>query len=364
MKLTNAKIVLNDRIMPGSMVIDNGKIAHVTTDELLDGIDCKGCFVGPGFIDTHCHGGDDKWFFDDSAAAANFHLQYGTTSMLASLWRNAAKDGLVTAVTKVAETIQSGQAPNLIGIHMEGPYIDKDFGSDGGTAHPIDAHEYREIIKASKGFIKHWTLDPLQKGAKAFAQVCFGKDIKLSICYSKAPPSEIENFAKFGLIIGNHIMCATGKPPTKFAGTIESGSDEYVLANERMYAELICDSLGAHVRHENVLITYKCKGPDKIILVTDYCADGDTMDSDVNIINGELYGSKLTMNTACRNMQAHTGASVPEIFRMASRTAASALGLTGVGAIEKGFIADLVICDDKFNIRGVAKNGQLVHSKL
>ena len=250
MKLTNAKIVLNDRIMPGSMVIENGKIAYVTTDELVGGIDCAGCFVGPGFIDTHCHGGDDKWFFDDPAAAANFHLQYGTTSMLASLWRNATSVGLISAVTKVVETIESGQSPNLLGIHMEGPYIDKDFGSEGGTAHPIDANEYRAIINAAQGYIKHWTFDPLQKGAKAFAQVCFGKDIKLSICYSKAAPGDIENFAKFGLSIGNHIMCATGKPPTKFAGTIESGSDEYVLSSDHMYAELICDSLGAHVRHD------------------------------------------------------------------------------------------------------------------
>ncbi|MBT3320463.1 MAG: amidohydrolase family protein [Clostridia bacterium] len=364
MKLSNAKIVLKDRIMSGSMVIENGKIALVTTDELSDGFDCAGCFVGPGFIDTHCHGGDDKWFFDDPAAAANFHLQYGTTSMLASLWRNAASGGLISAVTKVVKAIESVQVPNLIGIHMEGPYIDKDFGSEGGTAHPIDANEYRAIIKATKGFIKHWTFDPLQKGAKAFAQVCFGKDIKLSICYSKATPGDIENFAKFGLNIGNHIMCATGKPPTKFAGTIESGSDEYVLANDDMYAELICDSLGAHVRHENVVITYKCKGADKTILVTDYCADGDTLGSDVNIINGELYGSKLTMNTACRNMRAHTGASMPEIFRMASTTAASALGLTDIGAIEKGFVADLVICDEDFNIHGVVKNGELVLNNL
>ena len=55
-------------------------------------------------------------------------------------------------------------------------------------------------------------------------------------------------------------MCGSGKPKTKFGGTVEAGTDEYVLANDDMYAELICDSMGAHVRHENIVITYKCKG--------------------------------------------------------------------------------------------------------
>ena len=153
-------------------------------------------------------------------------------------------------------------------------------------------------------------------------------------------------------------MCGSGKPQTKFGGTAEAGSDEYVLANDDMYAELICDSLCAHVRHENIVITYKCKGAGGIILVTDYCADGETLGSDVNIINGELYGSKLTMDAACRNFAKHTGESVPQVFRAASTTAAEFLGLKRTGSISKGYAADLVVCDGDFNVFGVIKKGE------
>ena len=159
-------------------------------------------------------------------------------------------------------------------------------------------------------------------------------------------------------------MCASGKPDTKFEGTVEAGSAEYALANDGMYAELICDSMGAHVRHENIVIAYKCKGPGGIMLVTDYCPEGNTLGSDVNIINGELYGSRLTMDIACRNMRKHTGASVPELFSMASTTAANALGLEDVGSIEEGKTADLVICDGDFNIFGVIKDGEFAVNKL
>lgn len=100
------------------------------------------------------------------------------------------------------------------------------------------------------------------------------------------------------------------------------------------------------------------------MLVTDYCADGDTLGSDVNILGGELYGSKLTMNVACRNMQMHISTSMQEIFSMAATTPAIALGLKNVGAIKKGYAADLVICDSEFNVFGVIKNGEFVLNKL
>ena len=83
MILTNAKIVLRNRIVHGSLHIEGGSIVKVS-DSLAEGIDCGGLFVGPGFIDTHCHGGDDVWFFEDPAKAAGFHLKHGTTAMLAS----------------------------------------------------------------------------------------------------------------------------------------------------------------------------------------------------------------------------------------------------------------------------------------
>jgi len=231
MILSKAKIILKNEIVEGSIVIEEGVIARITTDNLT-GIDCKGLFVGPGFIDTHCHGGDNKWFFNNPAKAAGFHLKHGTTSMLASLWRNAAHNGIENAVTRIVKMIVSGSAPNLIGIHMEGPYIDKDYGSEGGKSHDIDKREYLSIIKAAKGYIKQWTFDPLQEGAEEFAKVCLENGIKLGICYSKAAPKEIVQFAKYGLHIGNHIMCGTGKPMTRYTGTIESGSDEFVQARE------------------------------------------------------------------------------------------------------------------------------------
>ena len=51
--ITNAKIVMPDRILNGSVVIENGKIEKITSDKIEGDniIDAKGKFLLPGLID-------------------------------------------------------------------------------------------------------------------------------------------------------------------------------------------------------------------------------------------------------------------------------------------------------------------------
>ena len=47
MILTNVNIVLRNRIIFGSLHIENGKIVNIS-DSAAEGIDCGGLFAGPG----------------------------------------------------------------------------------------------------------------------------------------------------------------------------------------------------------------------------------------------------------------------------------------------------------------------------
>ena len=128
-----------------------------------------------------------------------------------------------------------------------------------------------------------------------------------------------------------------------------------------MIAEVIADSLGGHVRPTYLQLIYKCKGADKIALVSDCCAGGETMGSDVNVINGELYGSQLTLSVAIRNMRKHTGAPVCDLIKMVTSTPAKAIGLYHErGSIEPGKIADLVVLDEELNVKGVILEGKFI----
>ena len=142
---------------------------------------------------------------------------------------------------------------------------------------------------------------------------------------------------------------------------------EVVNFREEIYAEQICDSRGIHVDPYMLRLVRKIKGDDRIILITDaYAADGpippgyDGVD-DINFDHsGEIAGSKLTLNVACRNYMKHTGASVADVFKMASENPARALHLTDRGRIAAGLRADLVITDYRMDVKHVLLGGEVL----
>jgi len=67
------------------------------------------------------------------------------------------------------------------------------------------------------------------------------------------------------------------------------------------------------------------------------------------------------MNKACRNVMKHTGCSIVDAFRMASRNPARVLGMdSDIGTIEVGKKANLVFVDESFNIQRVMLEGKMV----
>ena len=76
---------------------------------------------------------------------------------------------------------------------------------------------------------------------------------------------------------------------------------------------------------------------------------------------GGLAGSRMTMNKACRNIMSSTNCGITQAFLMASANPAKALGLYDeIGSIDIGKKADLVFVDDKFNIKNVMFEGNLI----
>ena len=54
---TNAKLVLPDRIVPGSLIEEDGLITDVLPNVMLgNAVDLGGLYLAPGFIEMHTHG--------------------------------------------------------------------------------------------------------------------------------------------------------------------------------------------------------------------------------------------------------------------------------------------------------------------
>ena len=101
----------------------------------------------------------------------------------------------------------------------------------------------------------------------------------------------------------------------------------------------------------------KIKGKDKIILISDaFVADGPPIPGceeafDINFDHsGEIAGSRMTLDIACRNMMLHTGCSLCDVFKYASFNPSKLLSMHSKGVIKKGNDADIVIVDHKFNV--------------
>ncbi|MEN9293221.1 MAG: hypothetical protein RL288_1017, partial [Actinomycetota bacterium] len=97
-----------------SFQVENGLISAIDFGQASDAIVLEGV-VTPGFVDIHCHGGGG---FDSSidARAGEFHLKFGTTTMLASF----VSEHINSIVTKLEKLTLNR---NVIGVHLEGPYI-------------------------------------------------------------------------------------------------------------------------------------------------------------------------------------------------------------------------------------------------
>ena len=106
----------------------------------------------------------------------------------------------------------------------------------------------------------------------------------------------------------------------------------------------MCDYGVAHVHPSLMKIAFKCKGPEKLSLITDAMvaaglppseytmADGQRIITSaqkdvVRLANGSLCGSALSMSGVLRNFMKHTGLSLETALVMVSEAPACAVGL-------------------------------------
>lgn len=377
------KAIINARVVTPNEIIDDGyilleedrikKVGSLKNDKIpqnADIIDAGGLYVGPGFVDIHCHGGGQYWCHTHPEEMAKHHLQHGTTSLVCTIYKTVGFEGTINGIELIKKAYNEKRPGNIIGIHLEGPYLSPRYGAaTAGEIKPVPA-EYNAYIEHSEGLLRQWTFSPEMDGLDDFVETAVKHKIPLAIGHSEAGPEEVAKYVQKGVSIVTHLMDATGCSitPTRFAGTREPTFDECVMIHN-LFTEIIPDSKGVHVRPVMLKLIVKTMGYDHVMIVTDACAGDDTTSDeypqedmksarDLNIVNGELYGSRLTMDEACKNMKQHIGCGMIEIFKMGAKNPAEAIKmLDEIGTIEEGKRANIVIVDEDFNVHSVLLDG-------
>ena len=375
--IINATLVMRDHFIPdGCIFVEDGKITYFgemrKTNIPADAevIDALGAYVGPGFVDIHTHSDGTVFFQDDPVRASQHHLKHGTTSLLPALYYSMDTAGYLDAISVLREAMEKPECANIAGLYMEGPYLNTKFGCDR-ESNPwkdgVNKAKHQPIIDAAWDLARVWALAPERDNIMDFVLDVKAKNpaAAFAVAHSEASPQQIEALIPYGLRIGTHHTNATGDRPM-YPECRGVCVDETVNYNDSIFAELICDSRGIHVDPYMLRLVRKIKGDDRIILISDaYACDGPIPEGydDVDDINfdhaGEIAGSKMTLDIACRNMIKHTGASIVDVFKFASYNPAIAVGLFDRGEIAVGKRADLVFVDYKMKVQQVMMNGEL-----
>ena len=352
------QLVLPDRLVPdGALVVRDGVIAFSGREKdapagSLEGARRIDGLIAPGFVDIHCHAGTVAYCHIEQEETARHHLEHGTTGMLMTMYRNIPHDVILATCDKIKALMPKYR--NILGVHLEGPYLNMKYGSGDAPYEPIDPVKYKEL--ADTGLVRQWTCAPELEGTEEFIRYITSRSITAAIGHSEADAVDVIRAEKAGATLVTHLFDATGKKhdPPQFAGTIEVSFNVATLIRDNFMYEIICDRNGVHVRPELVELAIKCVGVDRIVGITD-CCSGDPAESDINVVDGELTGSKLTMDRAAQNFYA-LGLTVPEVFRVCSLNGAKAIQMDDrIGSLEAGKQADVLILDSALNLKEVLK---------
>lgn len=375
--IINATIVMKDYLIPdGVILIDDGiikkfgKSRNVSIPKNAEIIDANGHYVGPGLIDIHTHAQDNEWIFENPKHTSSHMFLHGVTGVLPALYNNLNKDAYLKAVEDILSSNENGDFDNFLGFYMEGPYLSPNFGCERDKnvwKDAIKREDYIEIVDKVKDTAKVWCIAPEREGIEEFVKDVKEKipNVVFAVAHSEATPEQVEKYIPWGLKIATHHTNATG--------TIEHYSecrgvcvDEAVNYNKEIYAEIISDRMGIHVVPYMQRLVRKIKGDDRIILISDqFVCDGPIPEgfedaTDIHFDNsGEIAGSGLTLDVACYNFMIHTGCSICDAFRFGSLNPARALNLAGLGYIDEGNTANLIIVDDKFNVKKTIFKGEI-----
>ncbi len=379
--IVNATLVLRDHYLPDAVILMEdgcikafGESSEITVPEGTELIDAGGLFVGPGLVDIHTHAGGDHSFLRDIPGACQEHLKGGTTSVLATYGYRNSQANMILGLDRAREAMENDpRCANLAGVYMEGPYLNSNFGAgkdDLPWNKPINREDYLPVLKAGKDLVRVYATAPERENLLSF--ILDAKEIDPNVVFtvghSEATPEQVERLIPYGLCLGTHHTNATGTI-VKYPECRGCCVDEAVNYNDRIYAELICDSHGIHVAPYMLRLIRKVKGDDRIVLITDATAAIKEEGRQTGLYEGvddinfdfqeEISGTRMRLNQACRNMMKHTGASLVDVFKFASYNPAQAVRLTDRGEIAEGKRADLILVDHLMNVKTVLIKGRI-----
>ena len=373
--IVGGKIILKDRIVENSVLLYSNVIEGIVSSDAIpqntEIIDAKGGYVSPGLIDLHIHGYLGKDVCDgeeesirtiSEGIVKNGITGYLPTTMTVDM--KVIKKSL-EVIRNLKDESKDWNGSTILGCHAEGPFISM---SKKGAQNP----EY--ILKPDADFVKEYSdvikiisLEP-EEDTEDFSEIrkiCCDTDVVVSMGHTSADYETAMESTKNGVKHATHLFNAMTPLAHRAPGVVTAA------LNSNVSCELIVDTF--HVSTALYDILWKLKGR-KLCFITDclpagglpygeYTLGGTKIvyrDIVCRLEDGTVAGSVLPLNRGVWNV--YTNSSIPlwECVNCASLNPATTIGLeSSKGSLEVGKDADIIICDNDFNVQKTIIGGEI-----
>lgn len=376
----NARIVSPDIEIPnGSLLIEDGLISAVleagsampAADSVID---AGGRLAMPGFIDIHAHGADHHDVCDASLEAIRHiawrKLQEGVTSWLPTTLTQP-RERLLEVAAECAKYAANPEFCKTPGLHVEGPFINvKNAGAQNPQfVRPPDLAELKAIHDIAPALIV--SIAPDVEGALEVIRGARELGIRSSAAHTSSTAAQVFAAKAAGLTHLTHFGNAMTPLHHREIGVVGAG-----LLDDDLMIELICDTI--HLCPDMLRVVFKVVPVERLMMITDSMAaswigSGETSLGGLPVVlrdgaarlkdGGALAGSALRFNEGLRIIAGLIPLPLHQIVKATSWNQARSLGLVGLGKLEPGYCADIVLLDEDFSVWRTFVDGVARHTE-
>ncbi len=302
----------------------------------------------PGFLDLQVNGFAGVDFNDPATSPDQVHHAlaalrgHGVTQILPTII-----SGPLERYERCARTLLQANAPAILGLHMEGPYISPEDGARGAhrredTA-PASIDDFKRRQEIAGGRVRIVTLAPEVPGALALVEHLRDAGVRIAIGHTAATPEQVRDAVRAGATLSTHLGNGCAQMLPRHPNFLWEQ-----LAADELVASIIVD--GHHLPPATVKSMVRAKTPLRVVLVTDAIAAAGQPPGDYRLgalsvrldpngrvaVPGQpnLAGSALSMDRAVANTVKFAGVTLDDALAMASTTPSDYLGVKPSGSLD------------------------------
>ena len=251
-------------------------------------------------IDIHTHGigGYDTRTLSESdiLKMAEIHGAAGVSEVIPTIYPDtiAVMQGNMMAVRKAIEMQKSETTPTLIGIHLEGPFLNPNRcgALNAETFIEPTVYNVEKLLDGFKDMVKIITIAPEIDGAAKLIRKISDMGITVSMGHSDATYAEAEAGFNAGARGITHIFNAMRGIHHR-----EPGIAGFGLLNKDIYIEVIADPYHLHLK--TLELIFRTKKQDRIIIISDSVKGTKPSDGEIKQVvvddSGRLQGGSMTI---------------------------------------------------------------------